>query len=283
MQAQVQQLDLRHVQRRFDRAAGAFDRADYVHRHTFDGLMERLEPLRISPATILDLGAATGKGSRLLGKRFRQARIVSGDISVAMLRRARAERRLFSKAREVQMDAGQLPLRDGSVDLVIANMVLPWVADFPACFQEVGRVLRKGGVFAFATLGPGSFAPIRSTAGSGSRLHAFADMHDLGDALVRAGLADPVLDVDRLTITWPDAAAIRRDHVASGGGNSASDRVASLTGRARRAELLDQLRRANGFAADLEIVYGHAWGTGPRAPAGEFRIDADGIGRRPQK
>ena len=276
MQAQVQQLDWRHVRRRFDRA-------DYVYRHTFDGLMERLEPLRISPAMILDLGAATGKGSRMLGKRFRRARIVSGDISIAMLRRARAERHLFSKVREVQMDAARLPLRDESVDLVVANMLLPWVENLPGCLQEVGRVLRQGGVFAFATLGPGSFAPIRKIGGGENRMHAFADMHDVGDALVRAGLADPVLDLDRLTVTWPDVAAIRRDHVASGAGNSARGRVATLTGRARLAEMLDLFRSGEGFAAELELVYGHAWGVGPRAPVGEFRIDANAIGPRLRK
>jgi malonyl-CoA O-methyltransferase len=243
--------------------------------------MERLEPLRISPATILDLGAATGSGSRALGKRFRQARIISGDISMPMLQRARAARRMFSKAREVQLEASRLPLRDDSVDLVVANMLLPWVDDLPGCLQEVSRVLRKGGVFAFATLGPGSFAPILNVEGDESRMHAFADMHDVGDALVRAGLAEPILDVDRLTVTWPDLAAIRRDHVASGGGNASRGRVATLTGRTRLDGMLELFRREGGFAAELELVYGHAWGTGPRTRDGETRIAPEAIGRRP--
>jgi malonyl-CoA O-methyltransferase len=283
MEAPPQSLNMKHVQRRFDRAANTFDRADYVHRHAFEGLCERLEPLRISPNWILDLGAATGAGSRALGKRYRKARIVSGDLSMPMLRRARAARGLLSKAREVRMDARRLPLRDGSMDLVIANMLLPWIDDLPCCLQEVGRVLQKGGVFAFATLGPGSFAPLRRNDSSETCLHAFADMHDVGDALVRAGLADPVVDVDRLTITWPDAAAIRRDHVASGGGNARRDRAATLTGRARHADVLDLFRRDDDFAAELEIIYGHAWGTGPRSEGGEFHIDATAIGRRPDR
>ena len=88
MEAPPQSLNMKHVQRRFDRAANTFDRADYVHRHAFEGLCERLEPLRISPNWILDLGAATGAGSRALGKRYRKARIVSGDLSMPMLRHA---------------------------------------------------------------------------------------------------------------------------------------------------------------------------------------------------
>lgn len=281
MERPPQELNAQHVQRRFDRAASTFGRADYVHRHAFEGLLERLDPLRISPDWILDLGAASGAGSRLLGKRYRKARIVSGDLSMAMLRQARDARGFLSKAREARMDARQLPLLDGSIDLVVANMLLPWIDDLPGCLREVGRVLRKGGVFTFATLGPGSFEPLRRVDGSETRLNAFADMHDVGDALVQAGLADPVLDVDRLTITWPDIAAIRRDHVASGGGNTRRDRAATLTGRSRLADVLDALRRDDGFAADIELVYGHAWSTGPRAEAGEFHIDAGAIGRRP--
>jgi malonyl-CoA O-methyltransferase len=106
-------------------------------------------------------------------------------------------------------------------------------------------------------------------------------MHDVGDALVQAGLVDPVLDVDRLTITWPDIAAIRRDHVAAGAGNARRDRAGTLTGRSRLADVLATLRRGDGFGADIELIYGHAWGTGPRPEAGEFRIDANAIGHRP--
>jgi malonyl-CoA O-methyltransferase len=281
MERPPQQLNAQHVLRRFDRAASTFDQADYVHRHAFSGLSERLEPLRISPAWILDLGAATGAGSRALGKRYRKARIVSGDLSMEMLRRARNARGFLSKAREVRMDARQLPLQDGSIDLVVANMLLPWIDDLPGCLREVGRVLCKGGVFTFATLGSGSFEPLRQVEDGETRLNRFADMHDVGDALVQAGLADPVLDVDRLTITWPDIAAIRRDHVASGAGNTRRDRAATLTGRSRLKDALDTLRRDGGFAAEIELVYGHAWGTGPRPDAGEFRVDANAIGRRP--
>jgi malonyl-CoA O-methyltransferase len=273
-------LNRRHVERRFDRAAATFDRGDYVHRYAFDGLLERLEPLRVDPEWILDLGAATGTGSRALAKRFRRARVISGDLSMRMLQQARASRRLFSKGREVRMDAARLPLRDGSADLVVANMLLPWIDDLAGSLGEVNRVLDRGGVFAFATLGPGTFEPLRQVATGETRLHTFADMHDVGDAMVRAGLSDPVLDVDRLSVTWTDLDSIRRDHVASGAGNAALDRTATLTGRARLADTLERFRQGDGFAAELELVFGHAWGSGTRPGAGEFHVDANAIGRR---
>ena len=230
MERPPRQLDKRHIVRRFDRAAEVFDQGDYVHRHAFDGLLERLDPLRVDPDWILDLGAATGTGSRALAKRFRRARIISGDLSTSMLLRARRSRRLFSKAREARMDAARLPLRDASVGLVVANMLLPWIDDLAGSLGEVNRVLERGGLFAFATLGPGTLEPLRQTTAEETQVHPFADMHEVGDAMVKAGLSDPVLDVDRLTVTWNDIEAIRRDHVASGGGNVAVDRASTLNG-----------------------------------------------------
>jgi malonyl-CoA O-methyltransferase len=276
MEPDSTRLDIRHVRRRFDRAAARFDDADFVYRRSFDDLMERLLPLRIEPSVILDLGAATGTGSRVLAKRFRKSRVISADSSLAMLAMARSGRSWLARTREVQMDATGLALKTGSVDLVIANMLLPWINDLPACFKEIARVLRKGGVFAFATLGPDSLADVRDAFADSGHVHDFADMHVIGDALVRSGFADPVLDVDRLTITWQDRDALRRDHVASGAGNSVADRTRGLTGKGRMP-----LGQFDGdLAAEFELVYGHAWGAGPRMPAGEFHVEPGSIGRK---
>jgi len=275
MNASARILNAAHVRRHFDRASARFDTADFVHRKTFDGLMERLAPLLLEPAIILDLGAATGAGSRLLAKRFRKARTVSLDFSRPMLERARAERPWFSKIRELQADATKLPLRDGCTDLVLANLLLPWIDELSSCFSEVARILRKDGVFTFATLGPDSFGAGRST--------VFPDMHDVGDALGRAGLLEPVIDVDRLSVTWPDREALVRDLVASGSGNSATDRCGTLTGKRRFQAILEQFRDTGegaGFAVELELVYGHAWAAGPRAAVTEYRLEPGAIGRR---
>jgi malonyl-CoA O-methyltransferase len=147
-------LRLRDIRRRFDRAAAGFDDADFVHAVTRDGLFGRLQPLLLKPETILDLGSATGAMSRLLRKRFKRTHIVSLDLSYAMLERGRRDRPWFSRSSFVQGDAHQLPFTDASFDMVIANQVLPWAPNPQPVFDEVSRVLRKGGVFAFATLGP---------------------------------------------------------------------------------------------------------------------------------
>ncbi len=199
---------LRDIQRRFDRAAASFDDADFVHAVTREGLLTRLEPLILDARRILDLGSATGATGRQLRKRYRGAHVVSLDASYGMVERALAGRGWLSKASAVQGDANRLPFADGAFDLVVANQLLPWLPEPGAAFSSVARVLRPGGVFAFATLGPDSLQEVCrawASVDEGPHVHAFADMHDIGDSLVRAGLADPVLDVDRLSVSYEDS------------------------------------------------------------------------------
>jgi malonyl-CoA O-methyltransferase len=186
----------------------------------------------------------------------------------------------------VQADATALPLADGSIDLVFANLVLPWIVDLPTCFAEVNRVLGDGGAFVFSTLGTGSLATLRDAwAAVDEQAHVaeFTDMHDVGDALVHAGLAEPVLDADTLTVTFSSAAKLYADLSACGARNSLAGRRGSLTGRQRfrRAESLVGKSGSNGgLAVGLELVFGHAWSTGPRLADGEYHVQPSQIGRR---
>lgn len=279
-------LDLQAVRRRFDRAAGAFDDADFAHRAAADGLFERMLPMRLQPDRILDLGSATGKASRELARRFRGSRILSLDVSAAMLRAAGSFRSRFSRIRELQADAARIPLAASSVDLVFANLLLPWIPDVPVCISEVSRVLARGGLFVFSSVGPDSLAEIRrawASVDDDEHVNRFADMHDLGDALVRGGLEDPVLDVDYLTVRYRDAETLFRDLTATGARNCLSGRRTSLTGRERFRAMRSNLEQAfdeGGLPLKLELIFGHAWGGGPAGPPGEYRLDAGSIARR---
>ena len=277
---------LHDIQRRFDRAAASFDDADFVHAVTREGLLTRLEPLIIEARRILDLGSATGATGRLLRKRYRGAQVVSLDASIGMARRALAGRGWLSKAAAVQADARRLPFADGAFDLVVANQLLPWLPEPDAAFAEIARVLRPGGVFAFATLGPDSLQELRrawASVDDGQHVHRFSDMHDIGDGLVRAGLADPVLDVDRLSVSYDDADRLFADLARAGCRNALAQRPRGLTSRRRFAAMRRALVDAAGeerLVLDLELVYGHCWGTGPRRDPTDIRIPASGIPRR---
>ena len=277
-------LNKHDVRRQFDRAAKAFDSADFVHRVTREGLLERLRPLRIEATAVLDLGAATGNTTDQLRKRFGGARVVSLDLSHNMLREAKGKRRWLSRTSFVQADAESLPFSDASFDVVFSNLLLPWLSDPATALAEVTRVLRKDGVFVFATLGPDSLVQLSrawSRVDAGTHVNRFLDMHDIGDALVRAGLADPVLDVDRLTVQYADATRLFQDLTRTGGRNALMQRSRGLLGRGRFEKLLAELHGgADGIAVELELVYGHCWGTGPRNEPANYRINAAEIGRR---
>ena len=255
-------LKPRDIRRRFDQAAASFDDADFVHAVTRDGLLSRLEPLVIEGGRLLDLGSATGSSGRRLRKRFRRAHVVALDLSYAMLLRARGKKSWLAKSSFVQADASRLPFAAGSFDLVVANQLLPWVPDPQNLFAEVARVLRKGGVFAFATLGPDS---LQELARAGLQVNPFADMHDIGDGLVRAGMSDPVLDVDRLQISYNNVDHLFADLTHMGARNTAIARQPGLTGRrvfGARAAALTQGASDGRILLNLELVYGHCWGSG---------------------
>lgn len=276
-------LRLQDIQRRFDRAAADFDGADFVHAVTRDGLLGRLEPLLLQPETVLDLGSATGATGRMLRQRFKRAHFVSLDLSRAMLAAARRSRRWFSRSTFVQANAGQLPFADESFDMVVSNQLLPWAADPQAVFEQVARVLKKDGVFAFATLGPDSLRELaRAWAAVDDRAHVnpFPDMHDIGDGLVRAGLRDPVLDVDRLQVSYETPEKLFADLTRAGARNALMERGRGLLGRRRFQVMTEALvaGRAHGrIVLDLELVYGHCWGGGPRNDPMNYKIDANRI------
>jgi len=180
----------------------------------------------------------------------------------------------------------QLPFADGTFDLLFANLLLPWITDLPGCLTEINRVLRAGGLFMFSTLGSGSLASLReawAAVDPGAHVTEFADMHDVGDALMGAGLSDPVLDVDPLTVTFASTGRLYADLSACGARNSLAGRRRSLTGTGRWRQfeaLLDEGSDDGRLAVQLELVYGHAWGSGRRSPDGEFHLEPAKIGRR---
>ena len=274
------------IRRRFDRAAEGFDEASFVHAATRNGLFERLRPMTLEAATVIDLGSASGAAIPLLQKRFRRARVIAVDFSAAMLQAVRSKRTLLSKRPAVQADARALPFADSSVDVVFCNLMLPWVDDPAAVFAEVARVLKREGLFVFSTLGPDSLQEIREawrTVDDGEHVSRFPDMHDIGDALVRTGLRDPVLDVDRLSVSYRSADALFRDLTAAGARNSLRNRQRGLLGRRRLRRFIDTFfSTGETRSLSFELVYGHCWGSGGRPGGGDIAIDADKIPLRRQ-
>jgi malonyl-CoA O-methyltransferase len=166
--------------------------------------------------------------------------------------------------------------------------MLEWCHDPDAVFQEVRRILQPGGLLTFATLGPDTLRELREgwrKIDPYPHVHRFIDMHDLGDALVRAGLAEPVMDTERLTVTYPHLDALLTELVASGSSNLAHGRNRGLTPKSHLAALRQGVRPATEqgvLPVSVEVVYGHAWAVELRARPrvdGEVRVPVSSLTR----
>lgn len=280
-------LPPKRVRQHFDRASATYDRAAGVISELRTRLLERLDLVKLNPLAILDLGSATGAGARALKDRYRKAQVIALDASPKMAAQSWKRRGWLRPFDVVSADARRLPLRAKSVDLVFSHLMLPWVNEPDAVFAEVARVLRPGGVFMFTTVGPDTARELRGGWGDGAtHVHAHLDMHDIGDALTRARLADPVMDVERLTATYSDIDALLSEMRNLGITNAARAAPQGFTGRGRIAAFkraYESLRTDGRLPLTIEAVYGHAWcveGTSQNRPNGEIVVPLSRIGRR---
>jgi len=259
------------VRRAFGRAARSYDMAAVLQREVGGRMLERLDYIRLQPRHILDLGCGTGAWLGPLRQRYRGAEMLGIDLALPMLQAAAARetfwRRLLGRpsAALVCASADALPLPDASVDLLWSNLMLQWLPDPRPALAEAWRVLRPGGLVMFSSFGPDTLCELRQAfAGSGPpAVNDFADMHDVGDALVRLRFADPVMDAERLQLTYTDLETVVRDLRAIGATHLHRGRPQGLGGRQRWAEARRRYEAHRGadrrLPATFEVVYGHAW------------------------
>jgi malonyl-CoA O-methyltransferase len=222
---------------------------------------------------VLDVGAGTGHASRTLKRLYPKARVLALDSSLQMLKLAAKQQSWLRPFERVCADAELLPLPDGSVDLIVSNLMLQW-CNPDAVFAEFRRVLKPSGLLSFSALGPDTLRELRTAWGqidAHTHVHRFIDMHDLGDALVRNGFAAPVLDVERLTLQYLNVRKVAADLKATGAHNSTAARARGLTSPRKFAAMqaaYEEFRQDGRLPATYEVVFAHAW-----APAHAARRD----------
>lgn len=280
-------LDPRAVRRAFDRASTTYSQAAGVQSEIRQRLLERLDLVKIQPNRVLDLGAASGQSSRALKRRYPKAQVIAIDLSERMLREAQREQHWLRRFSRIAMDAQTLALREASIDLAFSNLMLAWCNDPDRVFRETARVLRPEGLFMFTSLGPDTLREVRESFRAldvRTHVHRFIDMHDVGDALMRTGFAEPVMDTERLTITYGSVDALFRELKFTGATNLTRGRPISLRGRSTLQAVKRQMESASpgsGISVTVEVVYGHAWRAQPKpVRAGEFSIPVTAIKHR---
>jgi malonyl-CoA O-methyltransferase len=269
----------RAIRRSFERAAPTYDAAAFLQQEVARRLDEHLDGVLVDPARILDAGCGTGYAYGPLKTRFPKAMVVGLDIAHAMLREAcvrhgppKGWRGLVSRLTPnashltpVCGDLEHLPLKRDSIDLVWSSLALQWLDDLEATFRGVHRVLKPGGLFIFASFGPDTLKELRAATGDldGHRhVNQFVDMHDVGDALVHAGFSHPVMEMEHLTLTYPELSGLLRELKAIGAHTVKQGARDGLMGKAAWRRLTDNYERfrVDGrLPATYEVVYGHAW------------------------
>lgn len=272
-------VDRPAVARRFARAAADYAQHDFLVREIDRRMLERLDYVRLQPQRILDLGCSRGGSFPGLLERYPQARLLGVDIARPMLAAARPARSgwrrwlgLDGAAPDcLQAAAESLPLAGASVSLVWSNLLLHWLDHPLPALAEAHRVLEVGGLLMFSTLGPDTLQELRAAFADGyAHTQRFTDMHDLGDMLVESGYADPVMDMEVLTLTYDDIDSLFAELRGAGSACAMHARRHCLTGKGRLLavrEAYERMRSAGRLPASFEVIYGHAWKAAPKKTA----------------
>ncbi len=270
------EIDKKQVRRAFSRAAQDYDAAAVLQREVCTRMLEKLDYIKLKPARLLDVGSGTGWGTRQLGVRYPKAEITALDIAIGMLQVARGHsswwKKLFVGSRENLLcgDVEALPIASSSVEMLWSNLALQWCNDLPATFIELNRILKVEGLLMFSSFGVDTLNELRTAfrdVDGYNHLNRFADMHDIGDMLVAAGFADPVMEMEKITLTYSDVRAVMQDLKSIGAHNATAGRAPGMMGKAawqRVTENYEKLRRDGKLPATFEIIYGHAWKPEPK-------------------
>ncbi len=203
--------DKRQLRRSFEKAAATYDRAAVLQREVGTRALERLDLVKLDPKLIVDAGCGTGFALQSLHRRYPRATLAALDIAPAMLQKSRGRiarwQRWLGLSSQVFIcgDNGRLPIRSASVDMIWSSLAFQWADDLPGVMAECHRVLRPGGLLMFTTFGPDTLKELRTASAADGKIHVnrFLDMHDIGDMMIGAGYADPVMDMEHLTVTYP--------------------------------------------------------------------------------
>ena len=266
-------IDKKRVQASFNKASALYQDSAVLQQHVLEEMFLRLKLLKNNPDNILDLGCGPGNAGPDLKDTYKPHDLIYLDFAYDMLKKAEEKNRdhflkAFSRKTAQQFicaDMEAIPLVENSIDMVWSNLSLQWCNDLDRVFVQIEKILTSNGLFIFSTFGPRTLHELRASLASFSQhshVNQFIDMHDIGDALIRCGFSDPVLDVDVYTLTYSTFKDIMYDLKHIGARNALQGRAKGMTGKGflYQLEKFYEVYRTNKkLPATYEVVYGHAW------------------------
>jgi len=279
----AQTFDQQRVRRAFDRAADTYQQAAVLQNEVCRRLLEKLQMVKISPQMILDAGTGTGSAVPALFARYKKAQLVTFDLSENMLHKAAKHGGFLRSPQAVCGDIEQLPFADNSFDLVFSSLSMQWCNDLNAALLEAKRVLKPGGLFMFTTFGPDTLKELRhcwAQVDAANHVNQFIDMHDIGDALLADGFAEPVMEAEVLTVTYQSVDALMHDLKAIGANVTSTAATMDTAGKPLKQSVkglggksvlqtvrqnYEKYRQGELLPASYEVIYGHAWKAGKKA------------------
>jgi len=266
-------FDHRQIRRAFARAAHSYATHAVLQREVERRLLESLDYLdQRQPQVIVDVGSGPASACVVMKKRWPKAQVLALDVALPMLHQAKKNQSWWRPFVPVCADARALPLQDASVDVLFSNLCLQWMDDLPRVLTGFCRVLKPGGLLLCSSFGPETLYELRhafAQADQHAHVSPFIAMPQFGDALLQAGFRDPVLDRDKLILTYPDLPALLHELKAIGATHATQNRRRALTGRQRfaaAAAAYEHWRSAEGqLPSTWEVIYAHAWAP----PAGQ--------------
>ena len=261
----MQNFDYSALKKGFNKTAKTYEANALLAKSTGEALIERLQGIKINPKRILDIGSGTGMLNKKLKKLYPKAKIFNIDLAEQRLRQTKTLRFGLNPPNLVCADAHALPFADKSFDLIISNLCWHWVDHLGQAVYEAKRVLNIQGTLLFTTLGPDTLRELNAAfynASPNPHVIPFFDMHDVGDALLKAGFADPVMDIESMFLHFKNPDKLFKMLRDTGEGNYLSLRHRGLSGKKMFTQVkahYEKFKLDKTYPATFEIVFGYAW------------------------
>jgi len=245
------------VRNSFNNASSKYNENAFLQNEIASRLSEKLKVISIKPESIIDLGSGTGFLSEKTANIFPDASLICLDF---------AQQSLIKNTQKLKVcaDAYQLPFKSNSIDFVISNLMMQWCPDLKTLFDECHRVLKPQGLILFTTFGPETLKELKrswSVVDKEAHVNEFIDMHDIGDQMIQSGFQSPIMEMEKLTLTYEKVLDLMKD-LKGIGAQSVENRSKSLTGKTKFNKMIEMYEsyRENGkIPATYEVIYGHAW------------------------